>query len=185
MKKRLYLLRHGQTELNLRHIAQGRIDSPLTELGKSQAKNARDYFKENNIVFDNVYVSPLGRAKQTAEIACDKEAIVKEKLIEMDFGEIDGKDWELARKYNGDFRSIGGECIDSLGQRVYEELSEIMAIDGNNIVLAVSHATAGRAFYYKVEGYDENFKVPNCGICIYDYIDGKFSFVELVDVNND
>ena len=185
MKKRLYLLRHGQTEFNLRYIAQGRVDSPLTKLGESQARNVREYFKENDIVFNNVYVSPLGRAKQTAEIVYDKKAIVKDKLIEIDFGELDGKDYTPAKNYNGDFRSIGGESIDEVGQRVYEGLSEIMEIEGNNVVLAVSHATVSKAFYYKVEGYDEKFRVPNCGISIYDYIDGKFSFVELVSVNND
>ena len=185
MKKRLYLLRHGQTEFNIRGIAQGRVDSPLTDLGKKQAERVRKYFEDNNIVFNNVYVSPLGRAKQTASIVCDKKAIPCEKLIEISFGDLDGEDYTPAKKYNGDFRIIGGECIEELGQRMYEGLSEIMKKDGNNSILAVSHATASRAFYYKVEAYDDKFRVPNCGLCIYDYEDGKFSFVKLVSVNDD
>ena len=185
MKKRLYLLRHGQTEFNVRGLAQGRVDSPLTDLGKKQAEKVRKYFEENNIVFDNVYVSPLGRARQTASIVSDIKAIPFEKLIEMNYGELDGKDFTLVKKYNDDYRSIGGECIEELGQRMFEGLSEIMKIDGNNSILAVSHATASRAFYSKVEKNGEAFRVPNCGISIYDFEDGKFFFVELVNLNED
>ena len=35
--KKLYLLRHGQTEFNVKKLVQGRCDSPLTDLGRQQA----------------------------------------------------------------------------------------------------------------------------------------------------
>ncbi|MGW9978004.1 broad specificity phosphatase PhoE [Staphylococcus hominis] len=44
MSKILYLMRHGQTMFNLRGKVQGASDSPLTELGISQAKQAGHYF---------------------------------------------------------------------------------------------------------------------------------------------
>ncbi len=43
MKKTLYLMRHGQTLFNLRRKIQGSCDSPLTELGREQAKVAGEF----------------------------------------------------------------------------------------------------------------------------------------------
>ena len=57
MVKRLYLCRHGQTEFNIKGLAQGRCDSPLTELGVKQALNARDYFIKNKIEYMIMEVS--------------------------------------------------------------------------------------------------------------------------------
>lgn len=34
--KKLYLLRHGQTEFNVKKLVQGRCDSPLTDLGRNK-----------------------------------------------------------------------------------------------------------------------------------------------------
>ena len=43
--KRLYLLRHGQTEFNVKKLVQGRCDSPLTDLGRKQAGMAAAWLK--------------------------------------------------------------------------------------------------------------------------------------------
>ena len=64
--KRLYLLRHGQTEFNVKKLVQGRCDSPLTDLGRKQAGMAAAWLKAHNVVPDKVVSSPLGRAMATA-----------------------------------------------------------------------------------------------------------------------
>ena len=64
MIKRLYLCRHGQTEFNIKGLAQGRCDSPLTELGVKQALKARDYFIKNKIEYTDVYCSPWEEQNQ-------------------------------------------------------------------------------------------------------------------------
>ena len=70
--KKLYLLRHGQTEFNVKKLVQGRCDSPLTDLGRQQAGMAAAWLKAHGVVPDKVVSSPLGRAMDTASlIACE------------------------------------------------------------------------------------------------------------------
>lgn len=182
--KRLYLLRHGQTEYNIASITQGRVDSPLTEAGKAQALNARKYFEDHNIKFDKVYCSPLGRTKETSSIVTDIKPIIVDDLIELSFGDIDGKAWNLSFSYNDDYTSINGESVDIAGKRMYKALKDIMDKDGDTI-LCVSHGTVSRSFYYKVIGeYIKDFRVPNCGIMVLDYDDDKFIFKEVINPND-
>lgn len=70
--KKLYLLRHGQTEFNVKKLVQGRCDSPLTNLGRQQAQTAAAWLKVHGVVPDKVVSSPLGRAMDTASlVACE------------------------------------------------------------------------------------------------------------------
>ena len=62
----IYIVRHGQTEMNHRKVLQGRSDDPLDEIGFAQAQAAAE--KLMGIRFDRVYTSPLKRAIQTARI---------------------------------------------------------------------------------------------------------------------
>ena len=66
---RLYLLRHGQTQYNLQGRVQGHCDSPLTELGASQAHAAGAWLAAQGVSFERIFSSPLGRALATAEVA--------------------------------------------------------------------------------------------------------------------
>ena len=61
----IYLLRHGETEWNVKQRPQGRMDSPLTELGWEQAARYADQL--SGIPFVRAYTSPLGRARLSAE----------------------------------------------------------------------------------------------------------------------
>lgn len=182
MVKRLYLCRHGQTEFNIKGLAQGRCDSPLTDLGVKQALSARDYFIKNKIEYTDVYCSPLGRARSTCKLITGRDGVCLDGLVEMHFGSLDGDDYLKCKEYHDDFTSIGGENVAMVEDRVYSALYDVMNKSEGNVV-AVSHAVAGRCFYYRVVGYDPEFRVPNCGICVYEYDGDKFRFVEMVDPN--
>lgn len=66
MEKTLYIIRHGETDLNKRGIVQGRgVNSPLNETGFRQARAFFDRYKD--IPFDKVYTSTLLRTQQTVE----------------------------------------------------------------------------------------------------------------------
>ncbi|WP_053365660.1 histidine phosphatase family protein [Bacillus sp. FJAT-27245] len=83
----IYIIRHGQTNLNKEHKMQGRMGLPLNEHGIEQAKALRERLK--NIDFDFVYSSPQERAVQTAEIVSGKRANLDDRLDVFDLGEAD------------------------------------------------------------------------------------------------
>ena len=73
----LYLVRHGQTELNVQNILQGWHDSPLTARGREQALATRAAFEARGISFDHAYSSPLGRARHTAGLIVGEDLPIK------------------------------------------------------------------------------------------------------------
>lgn len=95
----LYLVRHGETEWNVKKIIQGHKDSSLTENGINQAESLRK--KVARINFAAVYSSDLLRAKRTAElIFLDKKIAIQtsKALRERCFGLFEGKSWESKSK---------------------------------------------------------------------------------------
>ena len=84
----LYMMRHGETDWNKKHLFQGRTDIPLNEKGRRVAELTREGLKD--IKFDHAFCSPLCRAKETAEIILKGRKVdltVDERIIEMGFGE--------------------------------------------------------------------------------------------------
>lgn len=64
MNKIIYIIRHGQTDLNFRGVVQGKgMDTDLNDLGRSQAEAFYRHYK--NIPFDHIYTSTLKRTHQT------------------------------------------------------------------------------------------------------------------------
>ena len=67
MQKRLYIVRHGETEYNAKGICQGqKLDVGLTDTGRQQAKIAAA--KLENFPVGAIYTSPMRRAFETAQI---------------------------------------------------------------------------------------------------------------------
>jgi len=85
---RFFIVRHGQSEGNARHLFQGRLDMPLDELGRSQALAAGAWLAAQNV--DAVFSSPLARAAETARIAAQAcglgEPRMEPGLVEIDTG---------------------------------------------------------------------------------------------------
>jgi broad specificity phosphatase PhoE len=88
----IYLVRHGESEGNVKEIVQGHMDFPITEKGEKQVLKTADIFKD--IHFDAIYSSDLLRAKQTAEIiklGRDLKIKTSELLRERKLGEFEGE----------------------------------------------------------------------------------------------
>ena len=66
--KDLYLMRHGQTFFNQEGLVQGASDSPLTELGQNQTRQAGAYLQGRGIRFGHLYSSTQERASDTLEL---------------------------------------------------------------------------------------------------------------------
>ena len=83
----IYVVRHGQTDLNKERKMQGRMGLPLNDYGLEQAQRLKDELL--NIDFDFVFSSPQERAIQTAEIVTGLKATIDERLDVYDLGEAD------------------------------------------------------------------------------------------------
>ncbi|MBU9722730.1 MULTISPECIES: histidine phosphatase family protein [Bacillaceae] len=83
----IYVIRHGQTDLNKTRKMQGRMGLPLNEHGIEQAKVLRG--KLQCIPFDIVFSSPQERAVQTADLVTGSKVVVDERLDVYDLGEAD------------------------------------------------------------------------------------------------
>lgn len=201
--KRLYLLRHGQTEFNVKKLVQGRCDSPLTVLGRQQARAAAAWLKAHGVVPDKVVSSPLGRAMDTASlVACEllgPDAAVEpcEGIIERSYGTFEEGPhdalptdvWDPGE----DLIPFGGEGSQALQERMVATLTNLMSAKGKTL-LAVSHGSASRQFIKAAapEGFELPTKLPNCAIMIFDFEESapqaegeplqcKFTLQQIVD----
>ena len=183
--KRLYLLRHGQTEFNVKKLVQGRCDSPLTDLGRQQAQTAAAWLKAHGVVPDKVASSPLGRAMATASlVACEllgPDAAVEscEGIIERCYGTFEEGPhdalptdvWDPGE----DLVPFGGEGSRALQERMVGTLINLMGSEGIETLLAVSHGSTSRQFIKAAapEGFELPAKLPNCAIMIFDFDEEK------------
>ena len=90
---RLFILRHGQTDLNLARKVQGHMDVDLNATGIEQAEDLAKVVREKNLRFDAIYCSPLRRALDTCEIVTGQSRDtfhVDDRIEEFDFGELEG-----------------------------------------------------------------------------------------------
>lgn len=183
--KTLYLMRHGQTLFNKQHKVQGWCDSPLTELGREQAKIAGAYFRDNHIQFDHAYSSTSERASDTLELVTSMPYERVKGLKEWNFGAFEGKDECLnpALPYGDFFVHYGGEGEKEFQNRIVDCISSIMEEEGHESVLIVGHGALCGQFAKRWKQYEKaEYKtgVGNCAIFKYEYENGIFSLVEIV-----
>lgn len=176
----LYLVRHGQTELNVQNILQGWHDSSLTARGCEQALATRAAFEARGISFDHAYTSPLGRARRTAELIVGEGLPVEpvDDLREWHLGSLEGtSNRKMPSQPWGDYPvAFGGESESELRARMVAALSRIMARPRHDCVLAVSHGSACQEFLEYVAGGGE--QPDNGAVLHFSYCDGAFSLLD-------
>ena len=87
----LYLIRHGQTDQNLKKCLQGRNDVELNDYGRELAEKTAEGLKD--VDFQMIFTSPLKRAAETAEIISrgrDIPLVYENRLLEISFGTYEG-----------------------------------------------------------------------------------------------
>ncbi len=150
---KIYIVRHGQTEWNNQKRIQGRANTPLDEIGKSQAFETKN--KLSSIDIDLIICSPLERAKQTAEIINNDrniEIIYDDRIIERSFGKIEGHpignyDFNEFWDYDKNIKYEDIETMHELFNRVFGFIKEIISKYRDKNVLIVSHGGVGLPFY--------------------------------------
>ena len=189
--KKLYLVRHGQTLFNELHMTQGWCDSPLTELGRKQAKEAGRSLR--NVDFSAVYTSTSERTSDTAELITDKPYTRLKALKEIYFGLYEGqreftqpKNWFVD---NTDaFVPYGGESVQEMAERFENCVKAIMKKEEGENILIVSHGCTIGTFLDRfapdtMQLIRNQHGIPNCGIAVFEYESETENFVleNLVD----
>lgn len=144
MSKTVYFVRHGECIANVKGvIAGGADDSPLTELGKEQAKETAQNLK--GIDFDIIISSPMSRTVDTTRIIIEvlglnKEISIKPEFTERNVGEFTGKPKE---DYFA-FEAAGGEAGENtsdMQNRVRNGLEWLKEQDFNNALVVTHNGT--------------------------------------------
>lgn len=107
----IFLIRHGKTLWNEEGTYQGTLDSSLSETGRAQALRIADFLSSRGI--SRMYVSPLGRAQETAGILREKLQCaieVVDDFHEMDFGVFQGKPQKAIKELFADFFDERKQC---------------------------------------------------------------------------
>ena len=184
----LYIIRHGQTELNTKMLMQGRSDHPLNETGLAQAEEAARRLAAMGVRIDKVYTSPLKRAVSTAEkIAPGSEIVIDERLIEMDYGPYEGMDLREpapeVRTFFMDFVNVpapeGMEPLDEVVKRLGRFLEDIKGEAETSDILVSTHAIAmkGALEYLTPESRGSYWAkyIGNCEIYTAEVMDGMYT----------
>jgi broad specificity phosphatase PhoE len=144
--KKLYFIRHGESEANEKRLFAGRWDISLTAAGREQARAEAAQVKKLGI--DCIVSSPLRRARETAEIIADgigypkKDIIYSDLFMERDYGDLQGKPWDSADKINFD-EVPNIEPEKDLMARAATSAKMLQEIKADNVLL-VGHGTSGR-----------------------------------------
>ncbi|MBH77132.1 MAG: hypothetical protein CL897_02735 [Dehalococcoidia bacterium] len=148
----LILVRHGESQGNIRGLMQGQLDMPLTDAGREQAAFVAERLKFEGGA-QRIVASPLVRAYATAEVAGKVLGLSvsgDKRLMEYDFGEASGLTVsEVLERYpgwswlsdevksEGHFYIPGEEGWSAFQERVFGAVTELVGLDGQTI--AVTH----------------------------------------------
>ena len=143
----MIVVRHGRTVANAAGLLQGRIDHPLDDVGRSQARMIADALGS----VDRVIASPLLRAQETAA-ALGVPVEIDDRWLELDYGELDGmavhevpdETWRSWRT-DPDFAPAGGESYGQLHARVVPACEELLEDARHRTVVVVSHVSPIKA----------------------------------------
>ncbi len=198
-KMKLYIIRHGETDWNVKRRFQGRSDIPLNEEGRRLARITSEALKET--AFTRIYTSPLKRAYETAMIIKgerDIPVIEEPRIIEISFGEYEGlccgKDnfnipdpefMNFFDKPEAYKPPKGAEGIAELKARTADFLQEIVHNKDmeNDTILVSTHGAALRGLL----SYISNIAIKdfwnggvhkNCAVTIVDVNEGRTLIIE-------
>lgn len=175
---KIYVIRHGLTELNKKKKINGQIDEPLALEGIEQAKAATALIPKS---IKYIYTSPLQRARKIAEIINSKLNLPLSpiaELTEIHMGSLAGKAWtdmgaglELKKKHRAiefDYRPQGGECAKEVKNRLLSFLRKIKNKHKDHEVLIVTHGGIIRTLHLLEHNKEILDDIKNISLHIFD-----------------
>jgi broad specificity phosphatase PhoE len=141
--QQVVIVRHGETEWSRIGRHTGRSDIALTPEGEEQARGLGASLA--GLTFAAVFVSPLQRARKTAELAGFGDvAVVDRDLIEWDYGAYEGRTSEEIQEQRPGWTLFrdgvpGGETLDDVAARAAHVIERVRGIDGDVLVFGHGH----------------------------------------------
>ncbi len=192
----IYLVRHGQTNLNKAKLMQGLTDEPLNETGRTQAKKTAELI--GDVRFDAVYASPLDRAIETASVVAGidrSQVLVDERLIETDFGRYEQRPyskmglkmslyWALPEVFPAP-KTV--ETVSSMVERASSFLRELETKEYERVLIAAHGGILRSINGYLLDrknGIQWRPKMHNCEVRIYESVGGKHRLVEILKADS-
>ena len=184
---KLYLIRHGETNLNQKGVYYGWTDVPLCSKGEKQIKQLRNIFPQK--AWDCIISSPLQRAIQTVkllQLPSNIPWVMEERLKEIHFGQWEGKRYETIQKEDpihwkrwiNHWQVVAppkGESYLELYSRVESWLLECVEKHKNQEILVISHQGCLRIILSILLGLGKE------GYWHFSFESGAYSFVEYKD----
>ncbi len=159
--KRLFYVRHGETDMNISATFSGRTEAILTDNGRLQATTSGKALVQKPLRIDYIICSPLVRTQETARLIAEQISFpidsieLNELFIERHFGSLEGTPVKKFLETPEDYRKIddieGAETVEELQKRAEKALAYAKSIPADN-VLIVSHGAFGRALRRVVQG---------------------------------
>ena len=196
---KLYIVRHGETEWNVIKRFQGQLNTPLTEKGMEKLRKTGK--KLENVLFDEVYTSELGRTVASAEIILNENRGYRNKKLELKklaelnevyFGVWQGLTYEeVFLKYpeegnnyfynvkNYKAENVEAEKLEDALERFLKGINKILDSHESGNILVVTHGTVLEMFMNYVANnsifdIDERTLMGNGDYKVFSYKDGKF-----------
>ena len=151
MSGEIVLVRHGRTALNAAGRLQGRVDEPLDEDGREQARRLAARLVPILGDDDLVVSSPLVRARDTA-VTLGREVRIDDQWIEMSYGVFDGVPQgdvspDVWSQWRSDplFAPDGGESLAAVTERVHRACDELREQAVGRRIVVVSHVSPIKA----------------------------------------
>ncbi len=180
-RKKIYLVRHGQTDFNLQGVVQGSgIDAPINETGLAQANAFFESYRDTG--FDRAYHTALIRTRQSIQQFMDlgipTEALPE--LNEISWGDYEGtpmtpEEGEYYRHMlhqwqqgNLDYAIAGGESPNAVAARMRGGIEKILNGPGETILVCM-HGRAMRIFLSLMLNYDMRYmdQFEHNNLCLY------------------
>lgn len=191
--RNIFVVRHLHPQIP-DGICLGKKNVPLSSEGREEGKILADYLLNKNI--NNVYSSPLIRARETASIICDKKLNIRENFAELNMGIWDGLSFdEIKKKFpkeyierGNDFENYiieGGESLSMCKKRAMSELDTIIReTDGN--ILVVTHAGVIRTIVSSIAKTRMTdtfeYKIDYGSITLLSIDDNKLNLIKIGDL---
>lgn len=170
VESKWFIVRHGETEMNVNRQVQGHTDSPLTETGRAQIEKTAKELAKHKI--DLIISSDLGRAKETSEIIANvtgAEIIYEPALRERSYGPHEGKPYEdvdhIHHNANSYHETLEGvEAYIDVEDRAWKAFEEYRATHRAKNVVVVTHGGTIRALKKRLYDLSHEEVVQETGL---------------------